>query len=291
MVPQVTVLMAVHNGEPYLRTAIDSILLQTYGAFHFLIVDDASTDGTRSLIRSYDDPRIDLVCLERNLGQTAALNVGVRTAATPWIARMDADDYSAPTRLEKQLQALDADSTLSCIGTWAWMFRDDPRVTEGSIERPLDHEAILQELLTGTPLIHGSLVIRREALLGAGGYDERYRYSADRALYHRLLPRHRAANLSERLLGIRRHEQQGSFSLRAADENIEIVWRALRAKTHAGEEARTLRDSLAYAYLFHARCAAVAGAYPGIMRDVLQALRLAPRQTLRSLTRGCHGAR
>ena len=291
MDPQVTVLMAVHNGERYLRTAIESILRQTYGGFRFLIVDDASTDGTRSLIRSYDDPRIDLVLLERNLGQTAALNAGVRASTTPWIARMDADDYSAPTRLEKQLQALDGDPTLSCIGTCAWMFRDDPRVTERSIERPLDHDAILQELLTGTPLIHGSIVIRREALLDAGGYDERYRYSADRDLYHRLLPRHRAANLPERLLGVRRHEQQGSFSLRAADENIEIVWRALRAKTHAGQEARKLRDSLAYAYLFHARCAAASGSYPVIMRDVLQAFRIAPRRALRSLTRGRRGAR
>ena len=101
---QLTVLMTVYNGSPFLRTAIDSILNQTYADFCFLIVDDASTDDSREIVRSYKDPRIQLVCLEHNVGQTAALNIGLRQATTPWIARMDADDYSGPTRFEEQME-------------------------------------------------------------------------------------------------------------------------------------------------------------------------------------------
>ena len=71
-VPPLTVLMTVHNGGLYLRAAIDSILAQTYRAFRLLIVDDASSDNTPDIIRSYDDPRIDCVALPRNVGQTAA---------------------------------------------------------------------------------------------------------------------------------------------------------------------------------------------------------------------------
>ena len=104
--PAVTVLMTVHNGGPYLRTAIHSVLAQTYRDFRFLIVDDASSDDTRDIIRSYDDPRVELMVLPQNVGQTAALNLGLRHAASPWIARMDADDYAAPSRLEEQLGAL-----------------------------------------------------------------------------------------------------------------------------------------------------------------------------------------
>jgi len=70
---KLTVLMAVRNGEPFLNLAIDSILRQTYRDFRFLIIDDASTDRTRELVRSYSDERMEMVCLEENVGQTAAL--------------------------------------------------------------------------------------------------------------------------------------------------------------------------------------------------------------------------
>ena len=53
--PVLTVLMTVYNGSPYLRTAIDSILQQTYSDFRFLIIDDASTDDTVEILSSYDD--------------------------------------------------------------------------------------------------------------------------------------------------------------------------------------------------------------------------------------------
>src|SRR3989338_10031399 len=118
MNPAVTVLMAVQNGGPYLRTAIESILHQTYRDFCFLIVDDGSTDDSREIVRSYDDRRIELLCLEHNVGQTAALNKGLRHAPTPWIARMDADDYSARTRLEVQIKSLEGEPLLACLGTF-----------------------------------------------------------------------------------------------------------------------------------------------------------------------------
>ena len=101
-----TVLMAVYNGERFLRTAVDSILNQTHSDFRFLVVDDASTDSTPELLRRIRDPRLEVFRLDQNVGQTAALNIGLRRAATPYIARMDADDYSAPHRLERQMSLL-----------------------------------------------------------------------------------------------------------------------------------------------------------------------------------------
>ena len=75
--------MTVYNESRWVRTCIDSMLSQTYPDFRFLIVDDASTDDTRDIICSYDDSRIQLVCLEKNVGQTAALNVGLKLVETP----------------------------------------------------------------------------------------------------------------------------------------------------------------------------------------------------------------
>ena len=176
---QLTVLMTVYNGSPYLRTAIESILQQTYRDFRFLIIDDGSTDDTRDIVWSYDDERIELLCLSRNLGQTAALNIGVRHISTPWIARMDADDYSAPTRLEEQMRVLEADHSLGCLGTFAWWFRDDPKTIGAIHTKPERHADIKRALLVGSPIIHGSIMVSRTALLDVGGYNERYRYSAD----------------------------------------------------------------------------------------------------------------
>ena len=273
---QLTVLMAVYNGAPFLRTAIESILNQTYGDFHFLIIDDASTDGTRDIVRSYNDERIELLCLDRNVGQTAALNVGLRHATMPWIARMDADDYSAPSRLEEQIRALDADSSLSCLGTFGWEFRDDPSIIEGIQTKPLHHAEISRVLLQGSPIIHGSIVVSTKALLDVGGYNERYRYSADLELYDRLLARYIAANIPKALIGLRQHPNQGSCSRVAVEEGIDILSRRL-SNGYRPDEIVVIRESLAISYLQRARHLRDERKYLLLLKSILAAIQASPR--------------
>lgn len=273
---RLTVLMAVHNGERYLRTAIDSILQQTYSNFCFLIVDDASTDGTREIVRSYQDRRVHLVCLTENVGQTAALSFGLRQTTTPWIARMDDDDYSAPTRLERQMRALDADPSLSCVGTHAWTFRDDPQVAEGVLATPLHHAEIKRALLRGSPIIHGSIVVSTAALREVGGYNDRYRVSADVELYDRLLYKYTAATIPEQLLGIRRHTEQRSRSRVAFDENIEIFTNRLSSGNYASKEAAIVRASLAHLHLVRARFWGSEGKHLELVKDAWRSLRISP---------------
>lgn len=280
---QVTVLMAVRNGGQYLRTAIDSILRQTYQDFRFLIVDDASSDDTREVVQRYNDERIELVGLDRNVGQTAALNIGLCHASTPWIARMDADDYSAPTRLEEQMRALDADRSLGCVGTFAWEFRDDPQVVEGTITKPEDHGSIRNALLREPPMIHASLVVSRTALLGVGAYDERYRYCADLDLYDRLLACCRAANIPKQLLGVRRHDNQASFSLPAIDERIQIFSRRFASGRYSSEEIAVIRASLCFCYLFRARHFGMERRYVEGAKDLLVAFRVSSRAFIRTV--------
>jgi len=272
----VTVVMAVHNGSQYIRTAIDSLLAQTYLDFRLLIVDDASTDDTRDIVRTYADPRIELVCLERNIGQTAALNVGLQRASTPWIARMDADDYAAPRRLEEQMQLAESDASLGCIGTFAWIFRDDPQHRDEIVEKPLEDTAIRRRFWHAIPLIHGSLIMRRHLVLEAGGYDARYRYSADWDLYHRLLTRCRAANVPIPLLGIRRHPGQHSFLKATLDENIAIFSRVLAAEHCTRRDRAMVRNSLAFTYVHRARRDRLEGQFKEMFHDVSCAFQWAP---------------
>lgn len=275
---KLTVLMAVHNGEEYLHTAMDSILGQTYQDFRFLIVDDASTDSTVGIIQSYDDPRIDLLVLEQNLGQTGALNVGLKKVTTEWVARMDADDFSASTRLEEQMQALDADSSLKCIGTDAWTFSDDPSVVEGTIVKPSTETDIRRELMKGSPIIHGSIVISRDALLAIGAYNERYRFANDVELYDRFLPTNPSANIPRLLLGIRRHEGQGSRTKVNFDEVIEIFEHRLLHETYTREERKVVQSTLSRFHVIRARFSFFEGKISDAAKDLGRAFKTSPKQ-------------
>ena len=113
---KISVVMAVYNGEKYLRSAIDSILSQTYIDFEFIIIDDCSTDNTANILESYTDSRIQIIRNEKNLRLPASLNKGLKIAKGKYIARMDADDIAMPDRFEKQVKYLEAHQEVAVIG-------------------------------------------------------------------------------------------------------------------------------------------------------------------------------
>ena len=89
----ISVVMPVYNGEKYLREAIDSILAQTLIDFEFIIINDGSTDNSKSIIESYDDKRI-IYIEQENKGLSKSLNIGISLSNGEFIARMDQDDVS-----------------------------------------------------------------------------------------------------------------------------------------------------------------------------------------------------
>ena len=105
--PRVTALMSVFNGDKYLSEALESILNQTFTNFEFLIINDGSNDRTEDILKSYDDVRIRIINNDNNMGLAKSLNKGLRIARGEYIARMDADDISLPTRLARQVEFLD----------------------------------------------------------------------------------------------------------------------------------------------------------------------------------------
>jgi glycosyltransferase involved in cell wall biosynthesis len=269
--------MAVHNGRAYLRPAIESILEQTFTNFRFLIVDDASTDDTREIVGSYSDERIEVLFLDVNVGQPEALNQGLHHASTKWIARMDADDYSAPTRFEEQMKAISEDPSLFCLGTYGWVFRHDPAVTEGEIATPLVHEDIVQ-VVTGSPIIHGTIFIDRQALIDVGGYDKHFRILADVEMYDRFLPEHKTAAIPSQLLGVRRHRGQYSNSSAAFDESIEISSNRLAQTEYSSARGIVIRADISHNLLMRARYAMGRWRLASVMKDVFSAFRLSPKK-------------
>ena len=208
MSPNVSVVMSVYNGEKYLRPAIESILNQTFSDFEFIIIDDGSTDESAAIINSYNDARIRLIQQE-NKGLTLALNVGLRAARGKYIARMDADDISHPSRLARQLAYLSQHSEVGVLGT-AVQIIDDSGNASGKSRYPTSHEVIRWHLCFNDPIMHPTVMMRRGVVIRAGGYNADMVTAQDYDLWRRLSNVTRLANMNDVLLFLRRHKNSVS---------------------------------------------------------------------------------
>jgi glycosyltransferase involved in cell wall biosynthesis len=202
--PLVSVVMPVYNGEQFLRLAVESILAQTYPYFEFIIIDDGSTDSTPAIVHSYRDERIIYRQHNQNMGIVAALNKGIRYAHGVYVARMDADDISLPERLEKQVAFLENHAKVAVLGTCAELI-DEMGKTIGDIDFPSDHVILEWEMCFACPVIHPSVMIRRDFLLTMGGYRADFPHTEDYDLWTRISRQARLANLSGRFLRLRKH--------------------------------------------------------------------------------------
>jgi Glycosyl transferase family 2 len=225
MTPRITVLLAVHNGEPYVRDAVGSVLAQTYRDFEFVIVDDASTDGTVATIESFGDVRIRLLRNDRNLGQVPSLNRGLREARGQIVARIDADDVSRPTRLERQLAVLESDPRIGLIGSWMTLVDERGRRV-GALRKTLaDYvDFVFHTLIMRVWVSHPAAAYRREPVLALGGYDETTGPSEDKDLWRKLvLDRWDARIVPEELVVYRLHDAQLSQTRAAFQRKVDAI--------------------------------------------------------------------
>ncbi len=224
--------MATHNDAPFLHSAIDSILGQTFADFEFIIINDASTDDTSAILDSYDDPRIVRLDNETNLKLAVSLNRGLEVAQGKYIARMDSDDISQADRLRKQINYLDENPKIGILGTQYHHIDDSGETLEQS-DQPLTHGLIAWKYLSrlAYPLTHATTVMRRELLVSSGGYNPDYPREQDGELFLRLIHSTQYANLPESL----------------------YLYRIKRSKTAAGE---LLKDSYAITVEIRRKCIA-----------------------------------
>src|SRR3954470_3560808 len=228
--PLVTVLMSVHNGDAFVREAVESVLAQTFGDFEFLLYDDASTDGTTDYLMGLRDPRLSVYRNEENLGLTATLNRGLEQAKGEYVARMDADDVCTPERLERQGKVLDENLDVGLVGSSRILIDEQGDFVAAAFATP-DDLGIRWKCLLGNPFAHPTVVLRKRVLDAHGlYYDESFVTAQDYELWTRLLPRTRAVNLSEPLLRYRLRETGGSRSrkIEQLENHDHIAWTAIR---------------------------------------------------------------
>lgn len=202
MPPFISVVLPVYNASIFIAEAINSILEQTFKDFELIIVNDGSTDNSQSIIDSFDDSRI-RVFQKTNTGLIDSLNLAISHSRGIWIARMDADDISAPNRFEEQIKYIRDE--VAVIGSQAFLIDANGKVY-GETKFVTNHNEILSNLLhLFSNVIHPSVLINKKILNEVGGYDPKMHVAEDYDLWLRFSKIGKIVNVDQKLLFLRKH--------------------------------------------------------------------------------------
>jgi glycosyltransferase involved in cell wall biosynthesis len=287
--PLVTALLAVHDGDAYIRVALASILGQTVADLEAVIVDDASTDGTPEILATIEDTRLRVLRNDEQLGLAASLNRGLDEARGAYVARLDADDVAMPRRIERQLARIRSTPSVAVVGSAVLELGAGRAGTLHAM--PVGPTDVRWSALFSSPFFHPTVLVERAVLeRHALRYDTSFEESEDYELWSRLLDVGDGDNLPDPLVlyrvhpdqaSRRRRELQRACQLRVArrmiagvapslsSTEVELVWRIGVAERIAPEEV----DAAVDAYLrlvdaFEQR--AGRGARPRAARDLLR---------------------
>ena len=224
--PKVSVVTSVYNGETYLKECVDSILNQTFQDFEYIILNNGSTDGTTEILSKFTDPRLKIVHQD-NLGIAMSLNKGVKLSRSDIIARLDADDYSFPQRLEKQVTFMEQHPEIVVCGS---RFKEllGGNTFNQSIRFIETDQAIRKSMSLFNPFSHSATIFRKKAFLESGGYNCRYKYAQDYDLWVRILNFGEAQILKDKL-GVVRMSSQSESNKNARKlkiEGLQVRWKA-----------------------------------------------------------------
>lgn len=205
--PKITVLIPVYNRAQYVTAAIDSMLRQSFTNFELLLIDDGSTDDSVQRIQTYTDPRIRLVCNERNRGIPHTRNRGLALARGEYVAMLDSDDVATPERLAQQVAFLDRHRDYAVIGSWVRVMNEMHRRPRPIGILPVAAADVQSRLLFHCSLSQSSIMARTSVLRDCG-YREDFPVSSDFELWVRLAKIAKLANLPQFLVDRRLHEKR-----------------------------------------------------------------------------------
>jgi glycosyltransferase involved in cell wall biosynthesis len=230
--PQVSWIIPILNGMPYLPEALASLEAQTYRDFEVLVWDNGSTDGTLDVVRQWIPSRLPGRVIT---GEPQSLGNSLRRlgeiARTPLLARMDADDICEPDRLAVQCSFMAGHPEVALVASERICVDESGRETEPRSSYPLTSPDILHATLRAPRIVHPTVMMRRSALLEVGNYrdlssSETPYWSEDYDLWLRFLAVHHAVALPDKLLRYR-------YNPRGLTENEMRLKRAAKARRAA----------------------------------------------------------
>jgi glycosyltransferase involved in cell wall biosynthesis len=216
MSQKISILLPVFNCELFIKSAIQSIINNSFENYEIIVINDGSTDDTLKVINQFTDSRIKFFNKE-NSGLIETLNYGLDKCSYSIIMRMDGDDLIHPEKIEKQLDYFLKNQSV-LVGTQGFTININDEIT-GEINLPLSHGKIIKSLLKlSSGLIHPSIMFYKDALLKVGGYNQNFKHAEDYEMYLQLSKIGKISNIKEKLIYLRKHET--NVSLIHAEEQI-----------------------------------------------------------------------
>lgn len=210
---RVSVIIAVYNGERFIKQCIESLLNQSYMGYEIIVVDDGSTDTTCDIIKNINHDRLKVIHLDSNRGCSAARNLGAMEARGEYLAILDADDFALPERLEKQIRFLEMNPDHAMVGTWINL--ENENGSSQIVKNPMTDPEIRRIMSWCCPIANTALMIRTGVFREVGGFPEEFRHGEDYRLFAKVLRKYKAANLND-VLVVKRDRKDGlTFKLPA----------------------------------------------------------------------------
>lgn len=236
------ILISLYDAEKTLDRTFESLNTQTFQDFRIVAINDHSNDDTLKLLKKWRDIfgeiRFTLINNGTNIGLTKSLNKGLASITEPYTARIDADDWWHPQKLEKQISFLERSPNHGIIGC---NYINIANGQEKRVVLPETDEAIKKDMLRRNPFAHSCVVFRTNIIRNTGGYDESIRYGQDYELWLRCSLKTKFHNIQE-FLCFRNAESGISF-----EKQNEQMFQCLKTQMHYIRELH--RSPLEYRYL------------------------------------------
>lgn len=217
----VSVLMPVYNTAPYLREALDSMLSQTFTDFELIVLNDCSPDNAEEILDVYGDPRIVRYKGEKNMGLSNVLNTGIGMARGKYIARMDSDDVSLPSRLQVQVDYLETHPEIDLVSVGMHLFgaKNEVWIRESHPEK------VKINAMFHSPVLHASSLWRKDSFEKyALRFSQEMVPAEDYDLWTRaLLNGLKLVNLPEVLYRYRIHDTQSTTQTEKSAEKCRLI--------------------------------------------------------------------
>jgi glycosyltransferase involved in cell wall biosynthesis/peptidoglycan/xylan/chitin deacetylase (PgdA/CDA1 family) len=224
----VSVIVPTYNRQPLLIEALQSIHAQTYTDYSIIVVDDGSTDDTRTATASRE-PAVHYLW-KPNGGEASARNYGIRHAQTEYVAFLDSDDRWTPDFLATTLSYLDTHPDIALVTTGCRVLPGNecrPRVVESVLQGNLFPRLFMQNFITAS-----AVVVRRSCFENTGVFDESLDQATDYDMWLRIAKRYPIAFINQPLCLWRRHEGNISRNeLRHRQRVLDVVTRHFDASS------------------------------------------------------------
>jgi glycosyltransferase involved in cell wall biosynthesis len=224
--PMISVVMAVHNGENFIKSSVESIINQTYNNWELLIADDASTDATNEILKQIIikiKNKIKIINIKRNIGQYKALNYLFSISKGKYIAVLDSDDLSHHKRLQIQIEEMNQDPELALVYSNFKIIDYKNKIIK---KKDNNYKASTFRLIfpIRNIICFSSVMFKKKILKDINFFHKYYSYSNDYYFLLKVFIKHKIKFINKYLVSYRVHPNQKTqlpnMKLQIVEEDI-----------------------------------------------------------------------